>query len=99
MKKSIFVSVSVGVLLMAGSAMATVNSATIDQIGMSQNGAIDQTASSSDALATITQSGAYNAANIVQGASGNQASVTQSQGAYSANRIPSNISNSNQQGV
>lgn len=99
MNKLIFASVSAGALLLAGSALAAGNNATIDQIGYSQNAGIDQTGSSSDAVATVTQSDAYNSAGVTQGGSGNHADVTQSQGAYGAVRNPSNVSNSNQQGV
>jgi hypothetical protein len=99
MKNAIFAGVSASVLLLAGSALAAGNNASIDQIGFTQTATVDQTTSSSDAVATVHQSDAYNLANVTQGASGNHADVTQSQGSYGAVRNPSNISNSNQQGT
>jgi hypothetical protein len=99
MKRAIFAGVSAGVLLFAGAALAAGNNASIDQIGATQTATIDQTASSSDGVATVHQSDAYNLANVTQGGSGNHADVTQNQGAFGAVRNPSNISNSNQQGV
>jgi len=51
-----------------------------------------------DNSATISQIDSYNSASVTQGGSDNQATVVQSQGAFGAQRNPSNISNSDQEG-
>ena len=99
MKTFLLAATSVVALLAAGSALAAGNDSTIDQAGISQNAAVDQSNSTGNSVASITQVDAYNSAGVTQGGSGNQATVNQSQGADAANRIPSNVSASDQIGV
>ena len=105
MKKLLLGAASAVALLAAGSAFAAGNASTIDQIGYAENASVDQSGSSSDAIAQITQglvptaaTDEYNSASVTQGGVGNQAYVMQSQDGYGAS-IPSNVSNSDQQGA
>jgi hypothetical protein len=99
MKTFLMGAVSAAALFAAGGAFAAGNSSTIDQIGLSNNAAVDQTGSASDGVATITQSDSYNSASATQGGAGNQATVTQSNGSFGAVTNPSNVSNSDQEGL
>ena len=105
MKKIILGSVSAAALLFAGAAYAAGNSSTIDQDRLFAKRQRGSDEFHRRPVAWLRRSDAtqasdeYNAASVVQGGSGNHATVTQSQGAFGADRIPSNISNSDQEGV